>query len=695
LQNKNSQNHQELPQSLFRKEGRKWTRTAKTGNVDVPLFAKEGVGGVRGLSSKHILIILFLALAARVWYVSDVRVFPFFTTPVGDEAAYHSTAQRILNGDLLAGKRIYYQDPFYPYFLAAIYKIADVDILAPKYVQMFLGIISVLLIALIAESCFGPAAGVIAGVAGALYPLFYFFEAQLLKSSLVVLFTLLLFWLLLRYYDKRENKLLFFAGCAAGLGCVSQGHTYFFVPVIYFWLAQISDLKFQITTKRCTLFTAGALLMILPFTLRNLAVAHELVLTTYQAGTNFYMGNHANADGVYESLRPGRDLPPFEEIDAVEIAQKISGRKLKAAEVSAFWFSQSFKYISTDPAGWLKLLARKARIYANYVEVPDVIDYSFVRGHSFLLRLPLLNFGFIFPLGLLGMLVVARGKNEKAKLLLYGAIVSAVSVIAFYIFSRYRLQSVPFYLILSVQGCLALWAWYKARRKGLLAVACAGLIALLVFSNYNMHAFSPGLGEGLLGSIAISQKQFPQAIKYYEKVLELNPDNIALRVSTNRTLAQCHFEMGNYERVVVLIDLALAGFASNPKSLDPEAYFAMLYMQAKALERVKETERARNILQSMISRFPGRLEPHIALGTLYKRTGQDGEAEKQFTYILNIDTMNVIALNNLANILRDRGEFAKAEQRYRQSLQIAPGNPVILKNIEKLRQMSKGKYGGL
>ena len=686
------------------------------------------------MSSKQIFLILLLALAARVWYVSDIREFPFFTTPVGDEAAYHATATHILNGDLLAGKRVYYQDPFYPYFLAGIYEFTGVDIVAPKYIQLLLGLVSVLLIALITGSCFGPTAAIIAGVVAALYPLFYFFEAQLLKSSLVVLFTVALFWLLLRYYDTRKKKFLFWAGCAAGLGCVSQGHTYFFVPAVFLWLAQISSANpltpltplsqrgelillpsfvkegLREFFHRCALFTAGMLIMILPFTLRNWVVAHEFVLTTYQAGTNFYMGNHAKADGVYEPLRAGRDLPPFEEIDAVEIAQKLSGKNLRASEVSSFWFARSFKYIAGDPVGWINLLARKARIYANFAEVPDVLEYSFVREHSPLLRLPLLNFGFIFPLGLLGMFIALRPsvmaprrcdsdkvplgeKNEKALLLAYGALASAFAVILFYVFSRYRLQSVPFYLIFSVYGCLKLWEWRKARKNGKLIAVVIALIALLAFSNYDMHAYSPGLGEGLLGSLAIKQKQYPQAISYYEKVLAQNPTNVALLASTDKIIAQCYFEMGNYERAIVVIDTALALYKQNPTSLDREALYEMLAMCAVAHQRTKDYDGARKILDQLLVQFPQRLETHVSLGTVYKRMKMDSEAEKEFTYVLNIDTMNVVACNNLANILRDKGNFAAADKLYRQSLLLSPGNPVILKNVERLKQVSKGRYG--
>jgi tetratricopeptide (TPR) repeat protein len=191
----------------------------------------------------------------------------------------------------------------------------------------------------------------------------------------------------------------------------------------------------------------------------------------------------------------------------------------------------------------------------------------------------------------------------------------------------------------------------------------------------------------------MKQKQFPQAIKYYESVLAMNPENTALQAATFRTIAQCYFEMGSYEQAIVAADRSLAKFAQNPGSLDRDALFELLVMQAGAYQRVKDLASAKQIFEKLLVQFPNRLETHVGLGTLYKRMNLDAQAEKEFTYVISIDTMNVIALNNLANILRDRGEFVKADSYYRQSLKIAPGNAVILKNVERLKQMSRGRYG--
>jgi Tfp pilus assembly protein PilF len=144
---------------------------------------------------------------------------------------------------------------------------------------------------------------------------------------------------------------------------------------------------------------------------------------------------------------------------------------------------------------------------------------------------------------------------------------------------------------------------------------------------------------------------------------------------------------------IASVDNALAKYALNPNSLDKEAVYELYILQAGACQRVKDMARARQIFEKLLVQFPGRLDTHVGLGTLYKRMNLDAQAEKEFTYVINIDTMNVVALNNLANILRDRGDFVAANRYYSQCLKIAPGNAVILKNIERLKQLSKGRYG--
>jgi 4-amino-4-deoxy-L-arabinose transferase-like glycosyltransferase len=454
-------------------------------------------------------IIILLALSVRVIYFNQLKTLPFFAAPVGDEAAYHKTAQVILKGDLLAGSRIFYQDAFYPYYLAAIYTVFGEDPVAPKIFQLLLGILSCLLIYDSTRRIFGKRAAAAAGIISAVYPVFFFFEAQLLKSSLSVFFSLAMLWALLRYEEKPGRRMLFLAGISEGFSVIAQGHAYFFLPFVFWWL-YMRDRSAAVTVRARPLavFLLGTVLVIAPVTLRNYLVGKDLVLTTYQAGTNFYIGNNAHASGIYEPLKAGRELPPFEEIDAVEIAEQQSGRKLKPSEVSSYWFRQSAKFIAAQPAAYAALLGKKILLFMNREEVPDVVDYDFMRDRSFLFRIPFLNFGVLFSFAVAGVFLGWREKDRKTMLLYYCMLASAIAVVLFYIFSRYRLQAVPFVIMLAAYGAVRIADALQKRETKTAVTALCVCVPLLLLTARDMKLVAPGLGYGLMGHMAMEKGGF-------------------------------------------------------------------------------------------------------------------------------------------------------------------------------------------
>ena len=63
-----------------------------------------------------------LSAGLRFAYVLSVAGHPAVRYPMVDGRSYHEKALAILGGDWL-GDRIFFQDPLYPYFLAALYAV--------------------------------------------------------------------------------------------------------------------------------------------------------------------------------------------------------------------------------------------------------------------------------------------------------------------------------------------------------------------------------------------------------------------------------------------------------------------------------------------------------------------------------------------------------------------------------------------
>src|SRR6202008_4070523 len=118
-------------------------------------------------------------------------------------------------------------------------------------------------------------------------------------------------------------------------------------------------------------FMLGLAIILLPVAIRNYAVGGGFYLTTSQFGPNFFIGNNANADGTYMSLRFGRGAPEYERQDATELAEHATGRALTPSEVSSYWTDRALDFITAHPAQWVSLVGRKFLLLVNATEMLD------------------------------------------------------------------------------------------------------------------------------------------------------------------------------------------------------------------------------------------------------------------------------------------------------------------------------------
>src|SRR5206468_1429717 len=171
------------------------------------------------------------------------------------------------------------------------------------------------------------------------------------------------------------------------------------------------------------------------------------VLTTSQAGQNFFIGNNPdNLTGMYRAPEFVRADPKFEEVDFAREAERAVGRQLKPSEVSHYWFNRARMFITARPADFFRVLRQKAALFWNEYEIPDNLDIYFFNRYSSLMRLWLPAFGTVAPLGVLGMVLCIREWRRIWPLYLF-VLGYFVSVILFYVFSRYRLPVVPFLMV--------------------------------------------------------------------------------------------------------------------------------------------------------------------------------------------------------------------------------------------------------
>ena len=104
-------------------------------------------------SRAALALVLAIAAGLRVAHILAIQKLPLDILVI-DSAVYDLWAERIAGGDWL-GTGVFYQDPLYPYFLAALYRTFGRDVLLVRLVQAGLGVGTCALVAVIASRAAG------------------------------------------------------------------------------------------------------------------------------------------------------------------------------------------------------------------------------------------------------------------------------------------------------------------------------------------------------------------------------------------------------------------------------------------------------------------------------------------------------------------------------------------------------------
>lgn len=460
-----------------------------------PTPPREPDRGGGFLGSRTLLAaILALAAALRLAHVLALRRLPLFDLLVVDSAAYDAWAQRIAAGDWL-GSGVFYQDPLYPYALALLYRVFGHDLLAVRIVQVALGVGTCALVAFIAHRAAGRVAGNLAALLLAVLGPAIFQEAEIDKTAIGVFLLTASFALAL---DPRLRARVG-AGALLGLATLTRGNLLLVAPLaaVTFALqgreravaahpaglaARLRAFARTPSARGAAAFLAGFSLVLSPVALRNHHFSGEWIPTTYGAGAVFYTGNNpANASGGFEHVPFVRSDAAYEEGDFRAAAEARSGRRLSPGEISAFWFGEGIRHVLANPGFALTVTLRKVALFLSDYELPDAWDMYFLARYSPVLRLPLLSMAWLIGLATLGI-VAAWRRSEIVRLLTGFTAVYTLAVIAFFVFSRYRLYVAPSLAALGAIGVVTLWERVRAGELRRAIPAIAAGAALTAFS---------------------------------------------------------------------------------------------------------------------------------------------------------------------------------------------------------------------
>ncbi len=409
--------------------------------------------------------ILVLGAILRFSYLIQVQANPLprFTAQdnVFDSFNYFDLANDILDHHFL-GSKIIQQSPVYPYFIAVIFKLFGREINYVFVFQILWGLTAVYLFYRTASLVFkNHGVGLVAAFIAAVYSPFIYHEALILRDLPIAYMNLLGFYLLLRADEKQKGLYYFLAGAALGLSTVIRPHVVTLSILGIFFLVRGTKPKLI----AATLMILGVCAVISTVAIRNRMLGSQALIES-SAPETFWGGNTFDSEGIGA---PRSTLAfKFAEEAGASGSYLMNSLRILRRELSA------------HPQEYFDLYLRKFKMILNGYEIPENFSYDLFKENHSVLSIAFLDFSYVSPLAIVGMIIAWR-KFREARWLYIFLFVTTAFVLLFHIQGRYRLCFIPFFILFAAYAVY--WIFQMVRQKSFVPVAVV-LPAVILISLY-------------------------------------------------------------------------------------------------------------------------------------------------------------------------------------------------------------------
>ena len=179
-------------------------------------------------------------------------------------------------------------------------------------------------------------------------------------------------------------------------------------------------------------------------------------------------------------------------------------------------------------------------------------------------------------------------------------------------------------------------------------------------------------GEALLlkARVLLSQNDTLEAQKLARKLVNTNSQSPMVRAGAQRVLARVSLILGEPASARRTLEPQFRQMAAlnsvdavlREEQLDTQILWAEVLLSVRPAEQ----NDARAILESVLTRAPERIEARLLLGRLLREMQEWGQAEQQLSAALRTDDRHMGARRELAGLLTQRGDYAKAQALYQE-----------------------------
>jgi len=601
---------------------------------------------------KPLLVIVLIGFIIRLIFLLDYLSSPDWPQLLADSLFHDRWAMSIASGDVI-GQEAYFRAPFYIYLLGLIYAIFGHSLLAARIFGHLIGLVAVATTYLLANRLFSKRASFIAGLIHALYPVAIYFESELLVDNLFMMLIELSVLLILIACERQSIKWFIWVGIVIGLAAVTRPIILALLPLYGIWLL-IYDRPLKKSLIHYLIVGLFTLVIIVPVTLRNFIVADDFIPIASSGGINFYIGNNNDADGLTATLPP-----PLKNnwgiSDITFAAEKETGRKMKASEISDFWYKKGQAWIKNNPGEYLKLYFKKLYYMFNNSEISNNRSLPLFFIHIMTLKFNVLSFGLIFPLAVMAVisLIIHRGFGPQIILVCLILIGYTLVISLFFINARFRLPIVPFIILFAAGGIdrIAEIVNNKQYRKVYLFSVAGGVAAcFLTFSGlYNIQTKSVAAGYFNKGNYYLSIGDYKEGVDYFNKTLEINPNY----PDANLNLGAVYLKIGQADSAEAYFRRELNNY---PTSAETYSNLASLYnLQG-------EYTISQIYADSAIELKPYAIDPYLISLRNYNQLGDSTPFESNLHRAEN-------SLSNINRVYLDAGIIYTQWDRYNRALE--------------------------
>jgi 4-amino-4-deoxy-L-arabinose transferase-like glycosyltransferase len=330
--------------------------------------------------------------------------------------------------------------PGYPAFLAIIGAgnvSATSAPLSVKVAQSVVGALTICLLAFAATQAAGPRAGVVAAWLAAISPPLVWISSYVFSESLYSLLAIATAATLQLSLTNARNPIAaaFAAGALCGAAILVRPAMLLLLPLATIWLV------WRRAPRHAAALIAGSILVVAPWTIRNLATHDRFVLVASEGGVTFWTGNHPLARGE-------GDLAANPELKLAEIAFRRAHPGLTAEQLEPLYYRDALRHIAADPIWWVGLLARKL----FFTVVPAGPSYAL---HSFRYRAAsVVSYLLLLPFAVVGAVRLWRSPHRPTALFVLAA-ASGLVCIVFFPQERFRIPVIDPILIVCAAALAA------------------------------------------------------------------------------------------------------------------------------------------------------------------------------------------------------------------------------------------------